>query len=137
MGYVPRADWRRAVSAYWPAVVARWQRHPSYWRLRAFLANLRYRITRRSFITLRSARETRLSARTGVSILGAIWKSGVSAMVVVFLLAWLSVPLSSVLSRFAVPQWLVFGHPTIPKGSAITLYSTVSQIAGIFLGLYF
>lgn len=125
---MPGGSWaRRAV----------WQRLPSYWRLRSRIQHGRFLIRRRVYLTRREAHEKATTVSVGMEIVRAVIWPALGAAVFVGILA----VSDNLVDRWGVTvSWLDSWRANSGSdrfSSLSTLYGTVVQIAGVFLGLYF
>lgn len=108
-----------------------WQWSPHYWRGLRLLGALRFSVGRRIF----GVRANVLAASETVSILKEIVATIAGQALLAVVLVGLLWPLETVFRRLGVSSWVL---PTgIDRESYISILSTLAQVAGVFLGLYF
>jgi hypothetical protein len=114
------------------------QRSPVYWQIRSRLARIKFDIARRGFGVRDFGRGTAEAASTSVQILRAIASPSLVAVLTVAVLTFLGIELRALAIP---PAWLArVGRLVGGRGNAnaqVSLYGTVAQISGVFLGLYF
>lgn len=121
----------------WVRLAAR-QRTPRYWRIRNRVARVRFLIARRSFAITSLSKAGGSSLSTAYQILRVIAIAAVFAGLSVIVLALISKYSSENLSRWRVINVAQrFISRRADANAQLSLYSTVAQIAGVFLGLYF
>ena len=146
-----KPDWKRAVAGLLrlnQPVQSRaiWQQLPSYWLLRKHLRLFSFRLLRTRHTLGTKARSTRESIQMISLILRSIGWTFVVAVVFVFAVAWIEVLVKKII--FATPAdasrwpWLAHVYESLKLfhldgGASASLLSTLAQIAGVFLGLYF
>lgn len=144
-------DWKRAVAGLLRLnrpVQSRaiWQHLPAYWLLRKGLHLLSFRLLRTGHAVGTKARSTRESVQMISVILRSIAWSLAVALVLVFGVGWIEVLFKTFfLSTTAyISKWPWLAHVYeslkvfhLDTGAAASLLSTLAQIAGVFLGLYF
>lgn len=144
-------DWKRAVAGLLRLkrpVQSRaiWQHLPSYWLLRKRLRLFSFRLLRTRHTVGTKARSTRESVQMISLILRSIGWSFVVALVLVFAVAWVELFFKRVIFATAayVSRWPWLAHVYeslkvfhLDTGAAASLLSTLAQIVGVFLGLYF
>ncbi len=122
------------------------QRTAAYWRTLAGIKNLAFRFERQVYGMHRWAKEKKEGAGIWGQVVFAVWRDAffaVGIVVVLLALEWF-VPKFAGWLTHAFPVWSVpfsqFADTLqriIPSGGYSLLLSTVAQIGGVFLGLYF
>jgi hypothetical protein len=143
--------WKRAVAGLLrlpqPAQSrAIWQHHPYYWLLRKRLSLFSFRLLRTGHTIGTKARSKHESIQMIRIILQSIGGALVAAIVLVFAVAWIEGLFKDFIFATAayVSRWPWLAHLyeslklfRLDGGVSGSLLSTLAQIAGVFLGLYF
>ena len=144
-------DWKRAVAGLLRLkrpVQSRaiWQHLPSYWLLRKRLGLFSFRLLRTRHTVGTKARSTRESVQVISVILRSIGWSFAVSLVLVFSVGWIEVLFKKFIfaTTAYVSKWPWLAHVYeslkifhLDPSAAASLLSTLAQIAGVFLGLYF